>query len=408
MEWFEQIAPMRVNRGGNLAPDEVVGRDQLIARLWKTLERQSVVLSAERRMGKTSVIKKMVAQPVTNARVVYTSVEKVRTPIEFVATVLKDVDKHLSGGRRVLNRVHSALSKVEGFKVGEYLQLPKIAAPQWKSLLESAFQDLMEHQKQDGAGSRAVYFFWDEVPFMLDNIKRDNGATGEALAEDVLNTLRHQRQTHDGLRMAFTGSVGLHHVLTAMRREGYGNAPVNDMLVVDVPALTPNDAARLALSLLTGENIQTAAPQAAALQIAAAVDNIPFFIHHVIGTLADNGETADGDAAKRIVTECLTSPQDPWTMRYYEERISHYYPGSQGKLALVLLDTLATTAQPLSVDRLFTLAQTRLALDDERREEVREVLTLLQRDHYAARDENGAYGFRFPIIARAWRLNRGL
>ena len=53
---------MRTNPGGGLAPEEVVGRDALIADLWDKLERHSVMMTAERRMGKTSVLRKMLAQ----------------------------------------------------------------------------------------------------------------------------------------------------------------------------------------------------------------------------------------------------------------------------------------------------------------------------------------------------------
>jgi hypothetical protein len=56
---------MRANPGGILASNEVVGRDELIAEIWRTLAVQSVVLTSERRIGKTSVIRKM-ADQVTN------------------------------------------------------------------------------------------------------------------------------------------------------------------------------------------------------------------------------------------------------------------------------------------------------------------------------------------------------
>jgi ATP/maltotriose-dependent transcriptional regulator MalT len=53
---------MKANPGGQLTPGEVIGRDRLIRKLWRVLETRSLVLSAERRMGKTSVIKKMTAE----------------------------------------------------------------------------------------------------------------------------------------------------------------------------------------------------------------------------------------------------------------------------------------------------------------------------------------------------------
>lgn len=46
---------MKANPGGEIAPSEVIGRDDITRRLWRVLERQSLILSAERRMGKTRI-----------------------------------------------------------------------------------------------------------------------------------------------------------------------------------------------------------------------------------------------------------------------------------------------------------------------------------------------------------------
>jgi hypothetical protein len=99
---------MRVNRGGQLAPDEVVGRDQVIADLWLDLEQTSVVLTAERRMGKTSVVKKMHREP-RGALTFFQDLERVHSALEFVQEVLDEVREHLSKGQRILRRFQDAL-----------------------------------------------------------------------------------------------------------------------------------------------------------------------------------------------------------------------------------------------------------------------------------------------------------
>lgn len=50
------IAP---NPGGNLPAPQILGRDELVAELWNVLERQSVALFSPRRVGKTSVLRRM-------------------------------------------------------------------------------------------------------------------------------------------------------------------------------------------------------------------------------------------------------------------------------------------------------------------------------------------------------------
>lgn len=44
---------MRINPGGRLNTEDIIGRDNEIARYWRVLERQGLVISAERRIGKT-------------------------------------------------------------------------------------------------------------------------------------------------------------------------------------------------------------------------------------------------------------------------------------------------------------------------------------------------------------------
>ena len=91
---------MRTNLGGQIAPDEIIGRDELIEHIWDILDRQSLVLSAERRMGKTCVIKKMEAEVPANKLPVYRDLERIRTPTEFVELVFQDVEQYLSRKKR--------------------------------------------------------------------------------------------------------------------------------------------------------------------------------------------------------------------------------------------------------------------------------------------------------------------
>ena len=49
---------MKANLGGQINIKAVVGRDQLIRQIWDTITQQSVVMTAERRIGKTTIIKR--------------------------------------------------------------------------------------------------------------------------------------------------------------------------------------------------------------------------------------------------------------------------------------------------------------------------------------------------------------
>src|ERR1044071_5100188 len=88
---------LRINPGGTLTPAEIVGRDAFIESIWEALERQSVLLTAERRMGKTSVLLKLEVEPPAGTCVIKRTLQGGRSPDEFVRKLIADVEKAIPG-----------------------------------------------------------------------------------------------------------------------------------------------------------------------------------------------------------------------------------------------------------------------------------------------------------------------
>jgi len=392
---------MRANPGGQIPANEVVGRDRLIKQLWEIIEQQSMVLSAERRMGKTCVIKKMQAESGSGRLTIYRDLENVRlampvaggqSPLEFVELVFEDVERHLSKFQRTASKTRQFLSQFGSVEVSSF-RFPQVAAAHWKTLLVSVLEDLLEHQ------DRRVVLFWDEVPWMLDRL-------GSEAATEIWDTLRSLRQTLPQLRMVFTGSIGLHHVIGGFKRSGYINDPTNDMYEMDVPPLDFPDARGLAYNLLEGEGISSHDNLFLAEAIAEAVDCIPYYIHHLVAQLKRYPGEINSSVVGEIINQGLTDPLGRWDMAHYRDRLNNYYPDeSERAYALGLLDVLAF-AQPLGLNDLCS----RLAIALERncdRELVLSVLQLLQRDYYLIQ-RGGSVSFRYDLIRRYWQLSRGI
>ncbi len=124
---------MRANPGGVLAPEDVIGRDKLIEQIWRVLENQSVVLTSERRVGKTSVIRKMVDASHSDRLCFLRDVEGFRSPTEFIEGIYYDVEQILSKRERARLAVWGLLEKLGGTEIG-HLKLPQVK-PHWKNLL---------------------------------------------------------------------------------------------------------------------------------------------------------------------------------------------------------------------------------------------------------------------------------
>jgi hypothetical protein len=252
-------------------------------------------------------------------------------------------------------------------------------------------EDLLENQE------RQVIFFWDEVPYMLDNMSEKQPEE----AMELLDTLRKLRQTYPNVRMAFTGSIGLHHIVKKLQQQGYSNDPTNDMYPIDIPPLSLNHGTDLAVRLIRGENIQTDNITNIAEEIANAVGCIPFYIHHLVNDLRFKN-VVNQDVVTEAIQDSLINPQNPWKMEHYRDRIHNYYEQEQHKYALNILDILATESY-LSFDELWN----RLALDSasQNQETARDVLRLLLKDYYLIQ-QGKTYGFRYQIVKSYWELLR--
>ena len=119
-----------------------------------------------------------------------------------------------------------------------------------------------------------LVFFWDEFPWMVQSVQRNEGSKS---AVEILDTIRSLRHEQSKFRVIFTGSIGLHHVLGKLSADGYPTSAKNDMFHVTVMPLAPPDAQRLAADLLQGENIACDNLAEAAATIAEEVDCIPYY-----------------------------------------------------------------------------------------------------------------------------------
>jgi hypothetical protein len=389
---------MKANPGGHIDTNFVIGRDALIRLLWETLESQSVVITAERRIGKTTIMKKMVSEPDKGWLPVYQDLESCHSAMEFAMAVYREIHKFLSTKGKVTRRSKEAFQALGGTEVAGVFRLPDKAAASWKEVLTKAIEDLI-HENDE---TTTLLFLWDEIPFMLGNIR---DGEGEQTAMQVLDHLRWLRQTHSGLRMVITGSIGLHHVIASLKEKSYANSPVNDMAAIDVQPLSEADAVHLAGLLIVGEGLQSLDQAAAAIAIAHEADGFAFYVQHIARGLRVQGLDATPTNVTKIVAAYLVDPNDPWQLLHYRERISTYYPEDQ-KTVLLILDQLAVQESVAAVNELLTMLKGTSQFDD--REHLLRLLSLLERDHYLKRAEDGRYQFRFPLIRRWWKLNRGL
>ena len=387
---------MQINPGGRLETDDVIGRDREIARYWNVLERQGLVISAERRIGKTHIVLKMRDECRDGYLALYQDLEAVHSIADLVRSIYGAIQQSAGTTPHVkafVAKWSSLVPKIPGVEMAA-------GDGAWQTLLSDAFDDLIR-----AAAGRRVLMLWDEFPLMLHNLRQRHGPDPAIHLLDHLRALRLARA--DRLRFLFTGSIGLRLVLRSLREAGHANDPVNDMQSLTVPPMARSDTCALAEALLAETSAVPSRIPGLATRIADQVGGFPYYIHHVVDQLDQLRRPPDRGDVASTVDHLVHDSHDPANFHYYVSRLSSYYSDADRSLALTVLDVIACQASPATVPEILNLCRHRNpSLSDE---QVRQVLTVLAEDHYIERARGGGgltYDFRWQLVKKWWKEAR--
>ena len=156
---------MQINPGGRLDIQDVIGRDNEIDRYWGVLKRQGLVISAERRIGKTHIVLKMRDECQSGYLPFYQDLEAVHSIVDLIRSIHNIIQQSSTRSPGFKTRLakwsHLIPKKVAG------IDLPT-ADSMWRDLLAKAFDDLISI-----ADNRIVLMLWDEFPLMGGSIVAD-------------------------------------------------------------------------------------------------------------------------------------------------------------------------------------------------------------------------------------------
>ena len=376
------IRSIAVTLGGIPDLRDLIGRDELAAGVAADLARgQGVLLTGDRRVGKTSVARLVEARlREAGHRVVQVSAERVSFA-DFVEALAAELAKGLG------NAVTKELANWRAtLKAGPFFEAERGQSTR-------SLDELLALAAAAGRERRVVLII-DEVPVLALRMEQQAKGSGAAL----LDTLRRIRQTHsDGLAMLLLGSIGFHHVV----RSAPGS--INDVEKQPVGPVSPADGAYLARCLMAGERVDCTDAADVAVAIHEAAEGIPYYIQHLVKAARDRQRTAGittVETPAQLVDEALRHEDDPWHLRHYRDRVPEYYPGRE-ELGYAVLDAFAASPQPLGIDEVLRLLASTSDLAAPPRRALVELVELLEQDHYLRRVD-AASVFRSELVRRAW------
>lgn len=193
-----------ISPGGTLPPELVVGRDDLARRYCGLLGDLSLALVAPRRVGKSSVCRRMVylaGREFPRLEFVCRDLQGERSVERFLARLYEDTGKLLSTRLKAEVRAAALLRALTGSVEYDGLKV-KLPESDWRSLLERLLDDI---QAWAAANDRVVVLMWDEFTWFLHDTIQAGGARD---AMTLLDRLRAARQSGRNTHVRFVAVRG--------------------------------------------------------------------------------------------------------------------------------------------------------------------------------------------------------
>jgi len=376
--------------------EDFFGREKEQRQIWDKLQdNANLALLAPRRVGKTSLLKKLKATAAEKGyRVAFLDVGDAADERAFVErlsqTVLAEADGELvlqKLAHNPLAQFFQNIKKIGGFGVS--LELDKKQAD-WQALGESLLTALAA---TDGRWLLQI----DELPVFLLALLKPEGEEARRRAREFLYWLRRQRLSHVSIQWIAAGSIGLDAVAERHRLSD----AVNDLSIFRLEAYDNSTADQL-LETLARNYPLALPPEVRAYLIECVGWPIPYHLQLAYSALRDHCDDrpeatrADVDAALEQLLR-QSSYFDTWRQRLQDELGR---PDSDH--AIGLLNAACQTPEGASRESLSLWLSTKIHDPDEKDGKLRYLLKVLAGDGYWVEAE-GRHRFRSFLLREYWR-----
>ncbi len=368
-------------RGADFYP-----RDMVINKIYRRLDAGNhIFMSAPRRAGKTAIMRFMEDNPRKGYAFVYISVEDVNDMEEYFeilseeiveSTAVSKLVKASKSAKSIFSRFADRVKKVKVMNIEVETTAREV------HLFSDEFEKLMKNL--DTSDFKIVMLI-DEFPIALERIEKDLGVKEATEFLHVNRTIRQRAKR--GIQFVYTGSIGLPNIA----RQLNATATINDLSVIEVPALNPAEAKEFATKLLKNYKVKIKV-EVINYMLERLKWLMPFFIQLIVQMIIDEYEVDQKPVTKKLVDLVIEKASNHRNNIYFENyysRLSKSLSKNDAELAKKILSEIAKKdLLPLS----------RFAED----EEALALLDILEFDGYINSHDN-TYTFNSPILQLWWR-----
>lgn len=393
-----------------MSGDDFFDREWEFEQLVKSIQaREHVLISAPRRVGKSSLMKKVLAWSRNEGYIaVDADVQDCKNESDFLEILveafqesgikpglLKEVYKKINALRDWLNGIKINIKEI-GFEFG------KSVPPEWKQATK-VFDELFEKLTKN---DQVVLVGLDELPIFLSRIMKTDSTGGALRVDIILHWLRSIRQKHQRITWLICGSVGLDTFAEQHNLVG----AINDLRLQRLGAFSDKNA-RTFLTLMgaSPNNPLKLTEEVIDYMIEKVGWPLPYFLQlvfQVVDEIAPDNRSANYPSIEDVDNACdsLYGASYSKYFAHWVTRLRDQLPIPDADVAEVILNKVSSHKDGLSRSKLFQILVNRQPnADIEKLEkQLAFLLDMLERDGYFLRS-NSIYTFRSFLLREFWK-----
>ena len=303
--------------GRPVVGDDFFDRERELARIWRRLENDNILLLAPRRVGKTSLLHRVEQTAEQHGvRAVYVSAADRSREIDFIIKLYEAIGRLESGGTAVgtaLRRLGRRMPRLRKLEIAKVFtaEFADASANEWQELGDALLRVLRETEQR-------WVFLVDELPlFVLALLGH-----GRERARAFLNWFREARidqAANLSVKWLLAGSIGLD---TVAARSLLGDT-INDLAIESLGPFSREDADRFLQELARSHGLVL--EEVVRTHVLDRIGwPIPYHLQLVFSALLDLGKSRPSVVDAELAYAGLLAPArkahfDWWVQRLHEE-----------------------------------------------------------------------------------------
>lgn len=368
-------------------------RTSEMAKFWRDLDTDNLLLLAPRRVGKTSLMRRMAADSgVHGFTTIFVDVSDCADELRFVQRLYAAILDSSSGdhlwkriSESALGKTVRRIQKMGG--AGFSLEFAPDAAS-WSRLGEELADALSRLEQR-----------WliqiDELPVFVLKLLGQGTPEERTRVREFLYWMRRLRQQYTSMRWMLAGSIGLD---TVTARLNIADA-INDLHIEKLGAFDVETADAMLQALSSANRVGLRA-EIRRYIITRTGWLAPYYLQLIFHELRDaKGPVAEADVDRAI--EDLLSPQHRNYFDYWRQRLFDELGNADADFAKTLLNHCCRTAEGATRSTLSLAMAGGIADAGAREDKLRYLLDVLQNDGYVVESEQ-QWQFRSPLLREYW------